>query len=252
MQKPFIFKRKKMIIMGTLHLPDGKTKFPGVLLCHGFTGNKIEPHRLFWKISKQLEKSGIASLRFDYRGCGESEGNSEDFTIKDYIGDAKMTMKRFVKKVKGMDINNISVIGLSMGGIIASYLTAEFDFIKKLVLLSAVAKPKEVFWNGFKNNHPQFKEQYEQGIIDAGGNAVSKKFLDETRRLKPLKKVKDFKGKALIIHSEADETVSLDNAEAYENAIKNSKKIVIPGDSHTFNNLKDEKMVIDSIIKFIK
>lgn len=251
MQKPFVFKRKGLKIMGTLHIPDGRKNFPGVVLFHGFTGNKIEPHRFFWKISKRLEENGIASLRFDYRGCGESEGEFSDFTIKDYIGDARLAIKRFVNKVKLMDKNNISVIGLSMGGIIASYIAAEFEFVKKLILISAVAKPAEVFWIGMKNNIPDFELQYKKGIIDVGGNPVSRKFMDVIKRIRPLKKLENFKGKALIIHTDTDETVPVDNAEIYEKVLKNSVKIIIPGSTHTFNNIEHERIVIEKIIKFI-
>src|SRR2546426_5960176 len=52
---------------------------PGVVLFHGFTGDRMESHWLFVKCSRALALAGIASLRFDFYGSGESEGEfSED------------------------------------------------------------------------------------------------------------------------------------------------------------------------------
>ncbi len=256
MQKPFTVKSKKLTIMGTLHLPDeykeSRKKFPVVLLLHGFTGNKIEPHRFFWKISDMLAKNGVISLRFDYRGNGESEGNFEDFTIKDYIYDAKIMMKKLLKKVKKINEKNITVIGLSMGGIIASYLTSFFPEIKKIILLSAVAKPKEVFTKDLKENIPDYKNILkEKGLIDLGGIPLTKKFFDTIKRMKPLEKIKDFNGKALIIHNENDDVVSVDNGIAYKDTIANSKIKILKGSSHTFASLKEEAEVLTLIKKFI-
>ncbi|MFA0780897.1 MAG: hypothetical protein RJAPGHWK_002418, partial [Candidatus Fervidibacter sp.] len=66
-------------VYGMLHLPDGTSdtgkKVPAVAMCHGFTGNRIEAHRLFVKAARHFVQHGIAVLRFDFRGSGESEGD---------------------------------------------------------------------------------------------------------------------------------------------------------------------------------
>jgi len=250
MQKPFKIYNKKLIIMGTLHLPEKNENFGGILLLHGFTGNKIEPHRLFWKISKNLELNGFASIRFDYRGCGESEGNSQDFTIKDYISDAKKVLKKLLK-LKGIDLNKIAVIGLSMGGIVASYLASYFKEIKKIVLLSAVADPYETFFNRPKRENPLFLENYKKGLIDFYGNLFSSKFFDIAKRLKPCEKLKNFEGESLLIYGDKDETVPIEQMELYAKVLKNPEKVIIKNGDHTFNNSMQENEVISEILKFL-
>ena len=249
MQKPFVVKSKKLSIMGTLHLPDDyKTtdkKYPGVIFFHGFTGTKIEPHRFFWKIADMLCKNGIVSLRFDYRGNGESEGAFEEFTIKDYLYDAKLMMKKFLTKVKKLDTDNISIIGLSMGGIVTSYIAPLFPEVKKIVLLSAVSTPKEVFLGGLEANFPDFKERYKNNeIFDVGGNGVTRKFIDTMKRMKPLEKIKEFQGEALIIHNEEDDTVPVNNAVLYNEVIEKSSLHILSGNTHTFASIEQEKEVI--------
>ena len=54
-------------------------KCPMVMLMHGFTGNKAS--RPMPDIADLLEKKGIASIRFDFNGHGDSEGNFTDIAI---------------------------------------------------------------------------------------------------------------------------------------------------------------------------
>lgn len=73
-------------IRGILHTPEhqknkSQDQIPGLVLCHGFTGNKIGLHRLFVKAARYFSHLGFAVLRFDFSGCGDSDGNYEDITI---------------------------------------------------------------------------------------------------------------------------------------------------------------------------
>src|ERR1700737_4360766 len=72
-----------MTLRGMEHIPHASSneKLPAVILFHGFTGNKLEPHRLFLKISRALEQLGFACFRFDFLGSGESDGNFEVFPV---------------------------------------------------------------------------------------------------------------------------------------------------------------------------
>ena len=62
-----------------LQVPENKTAYPMVILMHGFTSNK--EYELFSKTADRLEENGIASIRFDFNGHGESEGRFEDMTV---------------------------------------------------------------------------------------------------------------------------------------------------------------------------
>ena len=80
----FFVKGKKVV--GTLSLPDSDTKAPVVLLIHGFTGNRHEsvsksaPKGKFALLASKLSEVGIASLRIDMRGSGQSAGSLENIT----------------------------------------------------------------------------------------------------------------------------------------------------------------------------
>ena len=99
METPVTFDCKGQQIVGMLHLPEGRGRVPAALLMHGFTGTKVESHRLFVKISRALAEHGIASLRFDYRGSGDSAGDFEEMTIRSEIADA-LEAVRFLARHK--------------------------------------------------------------------------------------------------------------------------------------------------------
>jgi len=70
MERLIAFRNQGQRLYGMLHRPEGVAIAPAVVLCHGFTGQRIESHRLFVKMARDLAAHGIAALRFDFRGSG--------------------------------------------------------------------------------------------------------------------------------------------------------------------------------------
>ena len=73
MQETVSFDSHGLKLSGVVRIPDNaKGKVPAFLLLHGFGSNK-EAHWMYLT-AELLAKWGYASIRFDMRGCGESEG----------------------------------------------------------------------------------------------------------------------------------------------------------------------------------
>src|SRR5690349_11530430 len=102
MEIPVTFDCRGEQIVGMLHLPEGRGRHPAVLLLHGFTGTKSEAHGMFVKMSRALVDHGIASLRFDFRGSGDSGGSFEEMTIKSEVIDATEAV-RFLARHKNIN-----------------------------------------------------------------------------------------------------------------------------------------------------
>ena len=67
--------------------PDGMGPFPVMILCHGTASHKDEVGNLFVRLANRLAEQGIASIRFDYAGCGESREKEEALTFSGEIED---------------------------------------------------------------------------------------------------------------------------------------------------------------------
>ena len=57
-----------------------KEKYPTVLLVHGFGVTK-EEYGMFDNLAKNLSESGFLVYRFDFSGCGESEGDYSEIYV---------------------------------------------------------------------------------------------------------------------------------------------------------------------------
>jgi pimeloyl-ACP methyl ester carboxylesterase len=79
------FQYEGLTLRSTLHIPDGRetSRLPTVVFVHGFANNRME-NRSFVQMSRLLENEGMASVRFDLSGHGESDGDFFDVTITDH------------------------------------------------------------------------------------------------------------------------------------------------------------------------
>ena len=69
--------RDGLTLRGVLEIPEGKDKYDMAILMHGFTGNcgRDNPGNLHYQLAQMLKKMGIASVRFDFNGHGQSDGS---------------------------------------------------------------------------------------------------------------------------------------------------------------------------------
>jgi len=128
-----------VVLAGTLNLPKGDGPFPAVLLLSGSgpqdRDSSIFGHKPFLLLAHELTQSGIAVLRFDERGVGESEGRTSEMTMATQMGDAQAGINYFLSNTQ-INRTKIGLLGHSLGGILAPKLAIEND-IDFLVLLAA-------------------------------------------------------------------------------------------------------------------
>ena len=101
-------------IAGILHLPDEKNP-PCVIASHGLLSSKDSEKYI--ALGEQISGEGMALLRFDFRGIGESEGRLEDDTVSRRVVDLNSAIA-FVKSYPGMG-NRVGLLGSSLGGYIS-------------------------------------------------------------------------------------------------------------------------------------
>jgi hypothetical protein len=133
-------------LAGTLTLPKGPGPFAAVVLIAGSgpedRDGAIANHKPFLVLSDYLTRKGIAVLRYDKRGVGQSSGSLETATTLDLAGDAACAIT-FLKSYKEIDPGKIGLIGHSEGAMIAPTLAASLHDLPWIVLLAAPATKGE-------------------------------------------------------------------------------------------------------------
>ncbi|NJC73574.1 alpha/beta hydrolase [Planosporangium thailandense] len=133
-------------LAGSLRLPAGSGPFPAVLLITGSgpLDRNADHRRLPIGVSRQLADAfaarGVASLRYDKRGVGESTGTFLAAGLTDNIADARAALAALAGRPE-IDPDRLFVIGHSEGAVIATALAAREDArIAGVVLLAGPAR----------------------------------------------------------------------------------------------------------------
>ncbi len=143
------FESAGLRLKGTLALPSGEGPFPGVLLVSGSGQvDRDENHKslrlnVFPEIARHLAEHGIATLRYDKRGVGASEGDFWTTGFYDNVSDASSALG-FLQEQDVIFPGRAFVCGHSEGALIATRLAAEGADVAGIVLLSGTAQPGEL------------------------------------------------------------------------------------------------------------
>ncbi|MEZ6136868.1 MAG: alpha/beta fold hydrolase [Pirellulaceae bacterium] len=126
-------------LAGTLTVPPGNARVPAVVLISGSgpqdRDESIADHKPFRVIADHLTRRGIAVLRFDDRGVGESQGQFATATSEDFASDVAACVG-FLRADQRIDAGKIGLIGHSEGGLIAPLVAAQDNEIAFAVLLA--------------------------------------------------------------------------------------------------------------------
>jgi len=98
----------------------------------------VGKHEPFFLLADYLTRNGIAVLRFDDRGVGQSEGTYDFFTTTKYdiVADVEAALK-FLKTRPEIEKQEIGLIGHSEGGVIAAIVASERTDVAFVVLLAS-------------------------------------------------------------------------------------------------------------------
>ncbi|MFC2026894.1 alpha/beta hydrolase [Chloroflexota bacterium] len=202
---------------------------PCVITSHGLEGSKDGAK---WQLlANNLYEAGIASLRFNYRGCGhgkdKSQGKFEETTLSGRIQDFKAAID-FVGGT-AVDSSRLGVVCSSLGGVVA---IAAWD--KRIKVMASMATPYQF---------PTPNERRQRQIHDTeyfelpSGRKIRTEFLKELWGHDTGRDVGRLKCPILIIHGSSDKDVLVDNARRlYEKANEPKQLEIIRGGSHGFDD----------------
>lgn len=126
MQTELSFSSDGLELRGNLHLPDGAEPgsvqpdrpLPAFLILHGFADSKDAKHTE--SQAEMIASLGYAAFRFDFRGCGVSDGEQGQVRCFDQVADTKNALT-FLAGRPEIDPGRIGVLGHSFGAAVAVY-----------------------------------------------------------------------------------------------------------------------------------
>lgn len=131
-------------LSGLLTIPHKKVDFPTVVFISGSGPNdrdhSIFGHKNFLVLADLFAKAGIATLRFDDRGVGESTGNFETATIYDLGNDVADAVNKLTKDER-INPNKIGILGHSLGAEIAPRVSAINPNVQFIIMMAGSADP---------------------------------------------------------------------------------------------------------------
>ena len=131
-------------VHATLVTPDGATEYPIVVMCHGHGGNR-EENVGFAAVADALAAKGVATLRMDFPGCGESSESFQKNTLSNMEADVTAAVA-YAKD--SLPVTKTGLFGYSMGGRIVLELLvggAEIDAVTLLAPAADTADLKNLF-----------------------------------------------------------------------------------------------------------
>ncbi|MBW2058579.1 MAG: alpha/beta fold hydrolase [Deltaproteobacteria bacterium] len=200
-------------LAGVLHLP-GRRSPPCVITCHGLLSNKDSEKYL--ALAALLSREGLAVLRFDFLGCGESEGKLEDSTVTGRLEELTAAME-YVRTNEALG-DMMGLMGSSLGGYLSLFKAAQERDVR------AVAT-----WSTPYRLSPPSPDAEAIPVLGEGFYADLK-----THDLIPI--LKDVRH-CLVIHGDSDELVPLTHASViYENVREPKRLEIIRGADHRFSD----------------
>ena len=225
------FQSQGQRVSGVLHLPEAKN-LPCVVASHGLLSSKDSDK--FVALGERMVREGMALLRFDFRGCGESEGKIEENTVSGRVADLVAAVD-FVRSYPGLG-NRIGLLGSSLGGYV-SLIKAAMD--KEIGTTVIWATPFHLDDLGSKKGQEGIPNLEDEFFID----------LPKHRLLPLLPKVSN----CLVIHGEEDELVPVDQAWEIFHRLGAPKEIhVIGGADHRLTDSDHRQRATDLSVEWFK
>ncbi len=205
---------------------------PMVIMCHGFGGRKEGP--LFELIADTLQRHGIASIRFDFNGHGESEGRFQDMTVPNEIVDAK----HVYDYVRHLDyVNEVAIVGHSQGGVVSAMTAGELgtNAFRAVVLMAPAAVLRDDAIRGStmgKMYDPRNPGEY---VELWGGLKLGREYIKTAFWLPIYETAAKYQGDALIIHGDADRVVPYTYGERFHQIWSKSQFVLQENYDHGFS-----------------
>ena len=252
-------------VYATVTIPKDRNNVPYVLICHGHGGTRSENGGLD-AIAQGLAEKGIASIRMDYPGCGDSKEQFRNNNLTNILQYTEDAMK-YMDNHYAVNKDSVGIFGYSMGGRISlEMLASQKDNFKAVCLLAHAADTedlKKLFggienWELLKKTAQESKDGYvDFTTIYGQKQELSTKWFadleekDFTILMQEVKK--SYNGPSMVIYAVDDIAVSPSVSKDVAEAL-GSEVILTPEDGHSYGFYSDKayvkRIVVENTVDF--
>ncbi|MEX5633862.1 alpha/beta hydrolase [Parafrankia sp. FMc2] len=204
-------------LAATLTTPEATAERAAVLVHGG--GVTREEGGFFTRLAAGLAEAGAASLRFDLRGHGESEGRQEELTLSSILNDIRVALAS-VRRTTG--VSRMTLLGASFGGGICGYYAAKRPAeVSRLVLLNPQFNYKwrtidsRPYWHDDRIDDEAARTLDEEGAITFTPTLKhGRPMLNEVFWLRPDEVIGEIAAPTLLVHGTKDTLVPIESSRA--------------------------------------
>lgn len=215
------FEHKGMTIACTLTIPI-TGKLPSIVITlNGFTGNRHDnpvpgtDEPVYHWVSRRLAEQGVATLRIDFRGSGESDGDFSMTSFSSQISDTIAAIDYIEDNLKHqVNTKSIGLLGFSQGGLVAAVTAGRDRRVDSVVLWSPVATPPHSYEGLLLKEGIQTGLALEDGgVLNAGiyingvcyfSVPLGKEFYEDLFRVDPLAEIQKYRKPLMVVVGEQD------------------------------------------------
>lgn len=243
-------------IFAILHKPIVQTPFPLVVFLHGLGGHKVGRYRVGVDTAARLAALGIGTLRFDFRGCGDSEGDFSTLNLESQVSDT-LAILNYLQGHPEIDQERIGILGRSLGGALTILSAAKFGAIKTICLWCPLFDGDQ--WLSIYNKYPTVAndDKKKEELMTLEGQTPSLEFFQQFFKmdLRPsLQKLEHVP--ILLIHGCRDENVVFEHSEKYlkhrHQAPAETRLIQLPFSDHHFTPLDERRIAINETTRWFE
>lgn len=212
-----------------------------LVFLHGFAGNKDE-NGLFIEAEDFFMGKGYNTVRFDFEGAGDSEGEFQQICLADQVSDLESVLDQ-------LDKRKICVVGFSLGATIAlMYAGKQIDFY---AFWSPALFPQEDMFPRYDTEEIR-AELEKKGYIEKAGLKVGKRIIDDLKDCDIQEQMHSLSKPVLLVHGTEDLRIDYMNTIRAQKYFLNAYLQLISGANHSFKlNADHRQALFDTTCKWL-
>ncbi|WP_417309774.1 alpha/beta hydrolase family protein [Devosia sp.] len=238
-------------VPATVVIPDGDGPFPAVVMNHGHGGGRQEGGG-FERLANALAEAGLATIRMDFAGVGDSTSPWTDQTLDSMVSDSDASRDYLVENYP-VDPDKLGILGYSMGGrVTLTIVEADDNPYKAVGLLAPSADPGKDLALMLAGSEDEYERLYaeaeEQGYADyttqyGQEQQLSLAWFDGMLDSIPLDGDRAYTGPMLIVSGDKDNVIPADQIADVAAAYPEASSVIVPEADHGYGFYSDQPEV---------